>query len=67
MSPQARLDADDGDVDGGNNVSCTGSENEGRSGSSDEEMNEDLIVFHNTLGYEKRFELRQCKRMRNGI
>jgi len=30
-------------------------------------MNEDLNVFHDTLGYEKRFELRQCKRMRNGI
>ena len=65
MSPQAMSDADGGE--GGNNVSCTGSESEGRSGSSDEEMNEDLNVFHDTLGYEKRFELRQCKRMRNGI
>jgi hypothetical protein len=35
--------------------------------SSDGEMNEDLGVCHDSLGYEKRFELRQCKRMQRGI
>ena len=76
MSPQA-ADGGDGGYCGdggdggeggdGDNVSCTGSESEGRSGSSDEEMNENLNVCHDSLGYEKRFELRQCKRMGKGI
>jgi len=30
-------------------------------------MNENLNVCHDSLGYEKRFELRQCKRMGKGI
>jgi len=46
---------------------------EGESGGSEsdasvhETMNEELGVCHDSLGYEKRFELRQCKRMQRGI
>jgi hypothetical protein len=35
--------------------------------SSDGVMNEDLGVCHDSLGYEKRFELRQSKRMQRHI
>jgi len=52
----------------------TGTEGEGEGAGSDESnassegvMNEELGVCHDGLGYEKRFELRQCKRMQRGI
>jgi len=35
--------------------------------SCDSTMNEDLGVYFDSLGYEKRFELRQCKRMQRCI
>ena len=33
----------------------------------DSTMNEELGVYYDRLGYAKRFELRQCKRMQNSI
>ena len=50
----------------------TGTEGEGAcsdesDASSEGVMNEELGVCHDTMGYEKRFELRQCKRMQRGI
>ena len=35
--------------------------------SCDSTMNEELGVYFDSLGYEKRFELRQCKRMQRCI
>ena len=61
VTPEASEEAD------GDHPPCTGTESEGSRSGSDEDMNEDLGVYHDSLGYEKRFELRQCKNMGKGI
>jgi len=52
-----------GDSGGGE----AGDTSDGSDASCDSTMNEDLGVYFDSLGYEKRFELRQCKRMQRCI
>jgi len=51
----------------GSEVSDAGDASDASDASRDSTMNEELGVYYDGLGYAKRFELRQCKRMQNGI